>query len=180
MPKRNLRGFTLIELLVVISIIGVLAALTLASYGNAQAKARDGIRKSDLAQVKRAFELAKSDCSGNAWYPNLSDYNTTANTSIKDYFKYNGYMSPVPLDPKNSGTQVYTFYKTGATVSSTNVCPPASVGTNITGIDNYTIYVSLERTTDQAGSESRDKCDGKLGVPAAASYVAGTYYICSN
>src|SRR3989338_3663907 len=87
-------AFTLIELLIVITIIGILASLTLASFGNAQAKGRDGVRKSDLAQMKRALELAKSDCSGAAYYPYIGaggviNYNTLADyLSNSTYLKY--------------------------------------------------------------------------------------------
>jgi len=50
------KGFTLIELLVVISIIGILAGLTLSSYSGAQKQARDTQRKADLTQLKTALE----------------------------------------------------------------------------------------------------------------------------
>jgi len=43
----NSKAFTLIEMLVVISLIGILAALALASYAGTQKQARDTNRKSD-------------------------------------------------------------------------------------------------------------------------------------
>lgn len=60
------RGFTLIELLITITVIGILAAIGTATYATAQQKARDSQRKSDLTQIKKAMELAKSDCQGGA------------------------------------------------------------------------------------------------------------------
>ncbi|OGE07316.1 hypothetical protein A2615_00525, partial [Candidatus Curtissbacteria bacterium RIFOXYD1_FULL_41_36] len=51
------RGFTLIELLVVITIIGILAAIAIVSYGGTQERARDSRRKSDLDAIKKALEL---------------------------------------------------------------------------------------------------------------------------
>lgn len=55
------RGFTILELLVVMTIIGILAAIGLASYGGVQQKARDARRKSDLENVARALEMFRSD-----------------------------------------------------------------------------------------------------------------------
>lgn len=49
-------GFTLIELLVVISIIGILAALGIASYSRAEKNTRDAQRMSDLGQYRIALE----------------------------------------------------------------------------------------------------------------------------
>lgn len=52
-----LKGFTLIEMLVVISLIGILAALALVSFGASQKQARDTARKSDLKQYQTALEM---------------------------------------------------------------------------------------------------------------------------
>lgn len=51
------KAFTLIEMLVVISLIGILAALALASFSSAQKQARDTARKSDLKQYQGALEV---------------------------------------------------------------------------------------------------------------------------
>ncbi len=171
MPNQSVkRGFTLIELLIVISIIGILAGLILASYGGAQQKARDARRKSDLAQIKRALELAKSDCKSGAFYPYETNYG-----NLKTFLGApNNYITPAPDDPLNQATQVYV-YTPDTSNGDTTTCPSTTAG-----ILNYALSVQLERTTDQQGSESRTACNGKPGVPAAASYVAGYYYVCNN
>ena len=60
-------GFTLIELLVVISIIGILAALGIASYSRAEKNTRDTQRMSDLGQYRIALENYAS--ANNMTYP---------------------------------------------------------------------------------------------------------------
>jgi general secretion pathway protein G len=67
---RKLFGFTLLELLVVMAIIGILAAIGIASYGTVQSKARDARRKSDLENVARALEMYRNDV-GN--YPDAAE-----------------------------------------------------------------------------------------------------------
>ncbi len=60
--KKYVRGFTLIELLVVISIIGMLAAVTLIVISNARIKGRDAKRVGDVRQVISGLELYFNDC----------------------------------------------------------------------------------------------------------------------
>ena len=73
--SKKLSGFTLIELLVVMTIIGVLAALSLFALSGARESARDGRRKSDLEAIRSALELYKADCNS---YRSASGNVTTA------------------------------------------------------------------------------------------------------
>lgn len=52
-----MRAFTLIELLIVISIIGVLASITVVSVGNVRQMARDSKRLADMKQLQTALEF---------------------------------------------------------------------------------------------------------------------------
>ncbi|MBI3282559.1 type II secretion system protein [Candidatus Curtissbacteria bacterium] len=179
------KGFTLIELLIVITIIGILASLTLASFGGAQAKARDGVRKSDLSQVKRALELVKADCTGNAYYPNegwgsgVSAYNSLGTYLSDPDLKY---ISSTPKDPKDSAPNQYGYATTTTTVDK---CPdPSGNGTlTIDGGTDYSMWAVLERTSDADGLSSRTKCNGKP-VPSGGTWTdaayAGYYVICNN
>lgn len=178
-------GFTLIELLIVITIIGILASFTLASYGGAQAKARDGVRKGDLAQIKRALELAKSDCRGNAYYPNEGwGSGNAAYTALGTYLADPDlkYISSSPQDPKNSAPNVYGYV---SSTTSLDQCPdPTGNGTlTIDGAADYALWAVLERTSDSDGLNSRSRCSGKP-VPSGGNWTdatyAGYYVICNN
>lgn len=177
------KGFTLIELLIVISIIGILATLTLASYNSAQEKGRDGVRKSDLAQMKRALELAKADCQGSAYYPNLVGFSgasdVAAYTALGSYLSDPDlkYISSTPTDPKNAAPQQYA-YTTSTPVG--DFCPAADGTGTLTnwGVVDYALWVKLERTSDSDGTNSRTKCAGKPGN--ATWNAAGYYVICNN
>lgn len=98
------KGFTLIELLVVISIIGILASLTLVSYSGAQKQTRDTQRKSDLAQYRNGLESYAS--TNNGLYPiHPSEYNVSDFCgSGKDLEKF---ISSCPTDPTASKTYSY-------------------------------------------------------------------------
>lgn len=194
--RQAIHGFTLIELLIVISIIGILASLTLASYGGAQQKARDGVRKNDLAQVKRALELARSDCYNGSYYPYKTTY--TGAGSLSDFLRQSNtptyaqtaYMNPVPVDPQNNVTYFYTYTSTNdQAISALIPVPcPADVpgGTANAGSLNYSMSATLERSTDTDGLASFNRCGGgtvnaKPGVPGNGQpYVAGKYYVCNN
>ena len=59
--NKNIKGFTLIELLVVISIIGILSSFAVVSLNDARIKARDALRKGDMAQLRTALYLYFDD-----------------------------------------------------------------------------------------------------------------------
>lgn len=59
--QKTLSGFTLIELLIVVAIIGILAAIAVPNFLNAQTKASLARVKSDLRAVETALEMYHLD-----------------------------------------------------------------------------------------------------------------------
>ena len=116
------KGFTLIELLIVLSIIGILATISLVSYGSTQERARDSRRKQDLDTLKKTLELAKQDTPGVYYYPN-----TLASLAPN-------YIKVVPTDPKTATAYIYAPTPTGCT--STSICT------------NYSLTACLENRSD--------------------------------
>lgn len=53
------RGFTLIELIVTITIIAILSVIAVVNFSEANRKARDTKRMSDLEKIRIALELAR-------------------------------------------------------------------------------------------------------------------------
>lgn len=101
--NRNKRAaFTLLELLVVIAIIGILISLGVASFSNAQRKARDSRRREDLKAVQNGLEQYYADHNGS--YPGgasgVLGMSNVVHAAGADYFP-----AGAPIDPKS--TQSY-------------------------------------------------------------------------
>lgn len=50
-------GFTIVELLIVVVVIAVLASVTVVAYSGIQNQAHDAVIKSDLATIKKRFDM---------------------------------------------------------------------------------------------------------------------------
>ena len=113
------KGFTLFELLVSISIIAVLTAVSVVSFGGLNKKTRDARRVADLEKIRVALESARQI--GNT-YP-VGSGNTLALA---------GFLDKWPVDPKGG---VLYKYQVGASNLSYRLCAlvelPASISTDI-------------------------------------------------
>ena len=160
--NRNSTGFTLIELLVVIAIIGVLATLGTFTYTDSQKKSRDTRRKSDLAAIQKALELAKQDSSGSYSYLRCQTYNLLSNTACglddtsasgtgPDLIPASGttYIKAMPTDPKSGGYYTYT---------------PAPAGCLAGACTSFTLIACLENIKDTqkeyTDGNALDRCGG--------------------
>jgi prepilin-type N-terminal cleavage/methylation domain-containing protein len=104
--KKLSSGFTLIELLVAISILGVLASLTLSSYSGAQKQTRDTERRSDLNQYRNALETYAG--ANNGVYPvKTSEFEAASFCNSGEALE--DYLSSCPTDP-NPGTVSRVYY----------------------------------------------------------------------
>lgn len=114
------KGFTLFELLVSISIVAVLTAIAVVSFGGMNKKTRDARRFSDLEKIRVALESVRQI---GGTYPANGAGNTLVLT---------GFLDKWPLDPK--GGTVYK-YQVGASGLSYRLCAmvelPVSISMDI-------------------------------------------------
>jgi prepilin-type N-terminal cleavage/methylation domain-containing protein len=109
-------GFTLIEILVVVSIIGVLISVSVVSFRNAQVKARDTVRKSDLNNLSLALEgyLQKNG----SYVDGLGTTCTGLANDTDNFYSVSGiapYISgSVPVDPSTGLKYCYLSINHGA------------------------------------------------------------------
>jgi len=115
----NKKGFTLIELLVVIAIIGMLAGIVLVSMGTARMKARDARRQSDIRQIGLAMEMCYDDATCGARDQYCQATAASQPTRVGGPVTCNAvggtdYLNPIPADPLNTGTHIYTWLDNSA------------------------------------------------------------------
>lgn len=113
--KKKSSGFSLVELIVIIAIIGILAAIVIASLSTARAKGRDAKRLNDLAQLQLALKLYSE---ANGEYPDCPSFfifdtkekggsacddETALQTLMQDF------IGSDLADPKSSGQYRYIY-----------------------------------------------------------------------
>lgn len=137
-------GFSLIELLSVISVISVLATVVIIGNLNEQPKkGRDAKRKSDLSQIRRAFEDYSTD-KKEGCYP--SSPLPACGQRLEEGGKV--YLPSVLCDPKTNSPYGYSPIPAGS-------CPTS-----------YWLYATLEKQDDP--DIEKVGCSG--GCPGASGY----------
>ena len=135
MRLQKTSGFTIVELLIVIVVIAILAAITIVAYNGIQARSRDATRSSDVAGIKKALELYKTDV-GN--YPAVCGAGDNQGCSVSGLSSVlvPTYTNKIPQDPVSTSSYSY-------------VRGPAADG-------SYAIYI--------AGYETRGVCKTGVNV----------------
>jgi general secretion pathway protein G len=82
---RSARGFTLIELLIVMSLIVILAGMTLVQYQNSITRTKESVLKDDLFKLRDAIDQ---------YYADKNKYPPTLEALVTD-----GYLRALPKDP---------------------------------------------------------------------------------
>lgn len=114
----NKKGFTLIELLVVIVIIGILATAGFAAFNTAQANARDGMRRSDISQIKGLFQSVNVNIADWDAVPEFdSDADGAADGTGITAWLTSEYPDGLPGDP--DGTTAYHVCVDADTLNAT-------------------------------------------------------------
>lgn len=153
------KGFTLIELLVVIVVIGILATLIIANFSSARERARDAKRKNDLRELKTALRLYYNDFQT---YPAATGgriqgcgSSGTSNCAWGGAFSVSTteYMKILPVDPLNTGSNVYIYAQTNSG-------------------EGFTITTYLENASDTDSTASQNRC--------GLSVTAQRYVICQD
>jgi type II secretion system protein G len=152
--KKSFKAFTLIELLIVIAVIGILVAVILPNLIGMRERARDTVRKNDLAQLGKALRLYFNDY---GFYPNDPGqeiccdaspvYNNCTNScGVNFEIGTTSYMKAIPPSTE------YDYYQ-------------------LDGGDDFLLSIPLENASDQDLAKSADRCGQTPGT---------LYYICAD
>lgn len=128
--KKDQKGFSLIELLVVIAIIGILTTLITSNLSQAQQRARDGRRKSDLRVIAQGLEMYYSQ---NNTYPTKDNLPLNGSTLTDTTGQL--YIKNIPKDPRNTSGSYEYYY-----------CTAAPSGSRIL---QFNLFAKLENTNDK-------------------------------
>lgn len=104
------KAFTLIELLIVVAIIGILAAIAVPNFLQAQLRAKVARVYADLRSMKTAIEMYHMDHNG---YPPSCSLEVVDGVQFRagEIFHPVRYASTVPVDPFNTqeGSRTSSF-----------------------------------------------------------------------
>ena len=107
---RTARGFTLIEIMIVMSLIVVLAAISLATHANSQTRAREAVLKENLFRMRDTIDQ---------YYADKNEYPPALDALVTGM-----YLRTIPVDPFTNS--VDTWQTTMAELDAAN--PSAQPG----------------------------------------------------
>jgi prepilin-type N-terminal cleavage/methylation domain-containing protein len=99
--RTSYKAFTLIELLIVVAIIGILAAIAVPNFLNAQLRAKIARVEGDLRAMKTAIEMYRADNSG---YPPACTLEIVGDVQFRagEIFSPVAYANVPAVDPFNT------------------------------------------------------------------------------
>jgi type II secretion system protein G len=156
METRHPFGFTLIELLIVVAIIGILAAIAVPNFLNAQTRAKVAHVQADFNSLATALESYRVD---NNNYPIDSD--NSMPIGLRMLTTPVAYMSGFARDPFVLKTQQFIW---GA--GDTSSAPYYEMGTDTPWAERSTMPYKLGTwSLTSTGPDALDNTDGQLDWP---------------
>jgi general secretion pathway protein G len=91
--KKNARGFTIIELLIVLTLIVILAAMSMVQYRNSVQRSKEAVLREDLFRLRDAIDQ---------YYADKNKYPQSLQDLVSD-----GYLREVPKDPMTDSAETW-------------------------------------------------------------------------
>ncbi len=128
--RKSTSGFTIVELLIVIVVIAILATISIIAYTGIRVRARDTLRSDSVAKIERALELYRVDY---GQYPSATanpgnggwEVSDDVSGSFMEYLKPYGFPSTTPVDPVNTPSYRFWYYRYAP---GTYTCPVENGG----------------------------------------------------
>ncbi len=165
--RESSSGFTIVELLIVIVVIGILAAVTVVAFSNAQTRAKNSSTQASLKQVQKLVEMYAVE---NGSYPttgSLSNVYTDSNCSL-----------PVDSDGQESANWIPGLSGGALPQGNFNGSGRQGLGGCFAYASNGTDYIITAWNT-KFGNASTDAMYKRLGF-RETSFFSANGYLCNH